>query len=596
MMIDKPTAAEVERALERVLASRHFAQAQRSRSFLRFVAAEALAGRAGRINGYVVAVEAFGKPADFDAQSDPLVRVEAGRLRSRLRDYYAGDGAGDTVRIQIPRGGYVPVFEYAGAAGAGDRGTPAPGAAPRNAPGTTAGAMPGVMRAYPRNYRAAAWLASLGGLLVLTGVMAVPLLHDGPPPADNALTADIAPLTESHDGLTILVMPFENVSEPDYEYLADGLTDEVMRRLDRYREVRVLVGETESGSVADAASARQRASADYVLTASVRNWPDRIRVSPRLIDADTGRQIWTGSYEEAFDLDAMWTILDRVAAGVAAAAGEPFGPVYDEEVARVSSEVVARADPYRCFLRFLFAMQVVSEASHGRAVACFEQAVTEAPASSTSWARLATLYRMEYQHGFNARTDAAPALDRALEAARRARELDSNNAMAHEELAFLALLRADFVEFDRSVERALALDASADIRTALGVNLVKLGDVERGLALIDHGFEESPRAPPFFFIGYAVESMRHKDYEQAFAWAERMNSPEWPLSQTFITALAALTGREDRARDGAERLLALRPAFASEIGEQFERWRLGEEVEQCLVEGLVLAGIMKPPQ
>ena len=87
----QPSPEEVRAALERILASRCFEQAARSSAFLRFVVEQTLAGQGGRLKGYTIAVEVFGRPPDFDAQTDPLVRVEAGRLRRRLIEYVCED-------------------------------------------------------------------------------------------------------------------------------------------------------------------------------------------------------------------------------------------------------------------------------------------------------------------------------------------------------------------------------------------------------------------------------------------------------------------------------------------------------------------------
>ena len=108
----EPGAGEIRAQLERILASRCFEQAARSSSFLRFVVEQTLAGHGERLKGYTIAVEVFGRPADFDAQSDPLVRVEAGRLRRRLIEYYADEGRHDPVRLELPRGSYSVVATY----------------------------------------------------------------------------------------------------------------------------------------------------------------------------------------------------------------------------------------------------------------------------------------------------------------------------------------------------------------------------------------------------------------------------------------------------------------------------------------------------
>ena len=112
----EPTAAEIREQLERILGSQCFEQAGRSSKFLRFTVEQTLAGVGERLKGYTIAVEVFGRPADFDAQNDPLVRVEGGRLRRRLAEYYAGEGKRDQLRVDLPRGGYAVVWSYLPAA------------------------------------------------------------------------------------------------------------------------------------------------------------------------------------------------------------------------------------------------------------------------------------------------------------------------------------------------------------------------------------------------------------------------------------------------------------------------------------------------
>ena len=104
-------AERVRVQLDRILASATFAEAERGRKFLCFVVELALAGRVVEIKESVVAVEVLGRAASFDPRSDPIVRVEAGRLRSRLAAYYQSEGCSDAVVIDLPKGGYVHQFQ-----------------------------------------------------------------------------------------------------------------------------------------------------------------------------------------------------------------------------------------------------------------------------------------------------------------------------------------------------------------------------------------------------------------------------------------------------------------------------------------------------
>jgi len=100
----------VEDQLRRVLASTIFAQSARMSRFLRFAVERALAGQSDQLKEYLIGVEVFDRKPNYDPRVDPIVRVEARRLRSKLKSYYDGDGRNDDVVIELPKGAYAPVF------------------------------------------------------------------------------------------------------------------------------------------------------------------------------------------------------------------------------------------------------------------------------------------------------------------------------------------------------------------------------------------------------------------------------------------------------------------------------------------------------
>ena len=103
--VGAPSPEEVQAQLERILGHRDFEASGRTREFLRFVVEETLAGRRHRLKGYTIAVEVFGRAKDFDANLDPIVRIQAGRLRRALERYYLVAGGDDPVLITVPKGG-----------------------------------------------------------------------------------------------------------------------------------------------------------------------------------------------------------------------------------------------------------------------------------------------------------------------------------------------------------------------------------------------------------------------------------------------------------------------------------------------------------
>src|ERR1043165_4384845 len=105
---DMPSADEVRASLGHIVASQPFRTSPQLSAFLIFVVESVLDGKSDRIKGYTIAIEVLRRDSDFDPQVDPIVRVEATRLRRALERYYASEGASDPILITLPRGGYAP--------------------------------------------------------------------------------------------------------------------------------------------------------------------------------------------------------------------------------------------------------------------------------------------------------------------------------------------------------------------------------------------------------------------------------------------------------------------------------------------------------
>ena len=106
----KETEDKVRHQLRRILNSKTFRQVDRLQSFLTFVVEEMLEGRGDKLKEFLIGVEVFGKEESFDPRMDPLVRVQARRLRARLARYYREEGQNDEIIVELPKGGYEPVF------------------------------------------------------------------------------------------------------------------------------------------------------------------------------------------------------------------------------------------------------------------------------------------------------------------------------------------------------------------------------------------------------------------------------------------------------------------------------------------------------
>ncbi|MCV0427774.1 MAG: hypothetical protein K5905_20140 [Roseibium sp.] len=132
---EEPVSEEqIRAALDNALNSPEFQSAPQLRAFLNFVVQAALNKNRQKIKGYTIAIEALGRPEDFNPVTDPIVRVEAARLRRRLAKFYDGSGGSEPVRITIPRGSYAPKFNNVEPVSIFEpTGTPLPGGKPETA-------------------------------------------------------------------------------------------------------------------------------------------------------------------------------------------------------------------------------------------------------------------------------------------------------------------------------------------------------------------------------------------------------------------------------------------------------------------------------
>jgi adenylate cyclase len=113
MHLTEASAGPVRNQLEKILSSPGFVGNDRLSKFLRFVVEQHLEGKAAELKESLVGIEVFGRRPGFDPRQDSVVRTEAARLRVRLSQYYVGEGTADQLVIELPKGGYTPVFHEA---------------------------------------------------------------------------------------------------------------------------------------------------------------------------------------------------------------------------------------------------------------------------------------------------------------------------------------------------------------------------------------------------------------------------------------------------------------------------------------------------
>jgi TolB-like protein len=299
-----PSADDVRRQLDRLLASAVFANAGRMSRFLKFVVDKTLAGDAERLKEYVIGIEVFDRDASYDPRLDSIVRVEAARLRSKLAEYYAGEGRADAVVLSLPKGGYAPLVTL------GQRTD-----AVNGIPATNGAASPAIPAARPEQTRQRPKAARLRWAL------AAVLAAGAATAAVVAWTPGVAPVPE----LRVAVLPFSaGAADADSDALAQQLTEGVTAEL--VRAGRFSVVASSAARAVHTATQRPREvaaalDADVIVGARLRADGERLSVETYAVRGESEEKLWVGSFGGTVgDPDS----LER---DVAAAIGEALGAV-----------------------------------------------------------------------------------------------------------------------------------------------------------------------------------------------------------------------------------------------------------------------------
>jgi adenylate cyclase len=322
--------------LQRIITSQEFDASDRNRRFLQYVVEETLVGRTERIKAYNVATSVFGRDASFDPQTDPIIRIEASRLRRSLERYYLTAGKHDPVRIEIPKGTYVPTFRT-----------------DADKPPVSDVSVPELSDTTPAVSSSAAkievdgngWrrrIAAAAGLLAVLVLAWLGVSWTGHyPPFSTQRQA--AAVTERVPA--IFVAPFDNDGgNASDDGLTRGFTREVIIGLARTDGLFVYgpEGSFLHGTGADPSRVHDL-QVDFVLTGGVSVSENQFRVAALLIDARTGRILWSNIFERDITGGNVFDARESIANQIALAVAQPNGVFLGAQKKSVRTEATVRA-------------------------------------------------------------------------------------------------------------------------------------------------------------------------------------------------------------------------------------------------------------
>jgi TolB-like protein len=444
----------VEEQLQRILASDIFLNSHRLSKFLRFIVAATLKGEGERIKEYLIGLEVFGRNSSYDPRADPVVRVEAGRLRLKLAEYYRSRGEADPLLIELPKGSYVPVFQ--------SRTSRLETEAP-----------PGIAK---RVRRHRFWAA-----VAIVSVIA------------SASAYYLYTRSKSIGGPTsVVVLPFLNLSgSSENDYLSDGVTEELTTALAEVRGLRV-VARTSAfqfrGKGEDVRKIGQQLNVGAIMEGSVRRSGDELHVTAQLISTQNGYHLWSGTYDGG--RGELYSIEDQIVRQTI----RMLGVATTGDGQNSQNRRTENPQAHDLYLEGRYFWNKRDLPDMERSVQLFETAIRKDPNYALAYAGLADTYVVMAGNGQKPYSEVMPparaALDRALELDpklpqahitdamlispwdpaklrkfRQASELSPGYATAHHWYGVVLTAAGHFEEADRELREAQILDPLSPIIT-----------------------------------------------------------------------------------------------------------------------------------
>ena len=581
MVASTPAAPAVREALERLVASETFGRSDRARKLLRYLVERELAGEAERLKGFAIAIDVFGKDAEFDSATDAVVRVQAGRLRELLAHYYAAEGSTDPVRITIPRGSYVPTYE--------------------------AGA-----ESFPEA-RSSGEIQGAAAASAADTVHAENHQHQGEEAVDPTYsgTSVKRQLRYFWAAMALVIvmlgiLVFRNFGGPiafDLAGLADfrGATSSIGDAVDQLPAVHIHSA-SEGGQTARVATVLRTALSGFDTIDLIAR--DRSDKAKRVDSSDFDFTVNAGPSSGSVLIELQHMASGRILLSRVLSQEEISADAIDDRIAEIVTSAVPSSGKIYGYLeqnglqRGLTACLLLSgdyymdqsAARHRTAYQCMEQLSKRGAKSPVVYAELASL-QLEavtdnYDYPPNASTEGAYAL------AHSAVQMGSTSPYAHRAFGYLQSRVGDGTESIRWIRKAYELNTyDLTMAASYGYALVLSGAYSDGVPIMKRAVESASAHPGWWDYGlFLGEFMLGNRYAAARA-ASALAAKKKPHYVAARLIAANFVGDSKLASELSKEISAKYPAFASDPAATFSKGKYPAELTKSLTKALRAAGL-----
>ena len=488
--------------LNTICSSPVFTAAPRMQQLLRFLVDKTLNGQKNQIKAYTIGVEIFARDADFNSQSDPVVRVEMRRLRSKLQSYYASYPA-DEIMINIPKGGYIPEF------------------IPADSPER----------------------------LALTG-------------KNTELFQYAASVTAN---TSVLVAPFEDISpNQDMARLGIGLTTDITAALAEFPGISV-AGQYYVRQMIDNGHSIQdlvrQTKAGFVISGSVQVQGQSLRLVVELTDTSTGMLLCAQRFTYAYNEEDIFKLQDKITWQVLSHLADYLHLTANFFQKTPAPLPAATAETYDAILRYSAWESSLSPELLCQARNALESVVDDKNICPQTAAMLADIYASEYRYG----SDHTPgALDKAFTLTEKALAKNPDYPIACWAKALYYFLQHDHKHLQQALHRLVSLKANyTNVLSAAAALMITSGDLDKGKELAVKIAAQGEFMPWWHYVPLFILNYTLGNYEQALYTTMRMRSRNnnFFYGPLFATATYARLNMPSEAEESLRELLTLYPDF-----------------------------------
>jgi adenylate cyclase len=418
----------------------------------------------------------------------------------------------------------------------------------------------GIRSGMPRPRRRWLAIAAGAGLLVVVAVGTAWYLDLRPAlgPSEEDQTSDL-PLP---DRPSIAVLPFDNLSDdPDEEYFADGLTDDLITDLSQISGLFVIARDsafTYKDQPVKVRDVGRELGVRFVLEGSVRRGGDKVRINAQLIDARTGDHLWAERYDR--DYADIFALQDEVIGEIVSALAVELTETEQTQLARLPTRNLEAYDYYLRAEQRVYGADVDSLIT---ALSLYDRALTLDPEFAEAYAGYAQAAVDIWQFDYSNVLSGAVARKRAYEAAGRALELNADLGRAYSVLGALQVVDGAYDEAINSMEKAVELDANrAEAYVNLALVLTYSGKPGEALVAMETALRLNPKAPQYVHDYHGWVLFMNRRYDEALEQLEKeRGDTRGHLATEALAMVYAEVGQLDQARAAVDQILARWPGL-----------------------------------